>query len=81
MLSNMADQWRADKTVDKMRRGGLPAPTEHTTTIGIGDGSPCNGCTETIEPTETMRAVRVRRILDLWFHDTCYTAWATFTPR
>jgi hypothetical protein len=74
----VADGWRAEKTLDKMRRGGLPAPTQHTRTIGIGDGHPCDGCTETIEPTDAEHAVRVRGILDVRFHETCYEAWATF---
>lgn len=74
----MPDRWRADKTLDKMRRGGLPAPAPHTTQLGVGVGSPCHGCTETIEPTEKQYDVRVREILDLRFHDSCYTAWVTF---
>jgi hypothetical protein len=43
-------QGRMDKTVDKMRRGGLPAPTQHTRVVALGDGRPCAGCGETVHP-------------------------------
>lgn len=76
----MPDQRRADKTIDKMRRGGLPSPTEHRRKIGPGDATPCDGCTESIESTDRMHSVRVRGVLDLRFHDPCYNAWASFTP-
>ena len=49
---------RTDKTRDKTRRGGLPAPTEHTQIVGRGDGRPCDGCGETIHPSETASLVR-----------------------
>jgi two-component system, sensor histidine kinase len=74
----LPDRWRADKTLDKMRRGGLPAPSEHVRKIAVGDGRPCHGCTETIEPTESLHDICARGILDLRFHETCYMAWATF---
>jgi signal transduction histidine kinase/AmiR/NasT family two-component response regulator len=75
---DMPDRWRADKTLDKMRRGGLPAPTEHTRKIAVGDGRSCHGCTEPIEPTEALHDIHARGILDLRFHETCYVAWVTF---
>jgi signal transduction histidine kinase/CheY-like chemotaxis protein len=77
-LDMLPDRWRSDKTLDKMRRGGLPTPTEHIREIAVGDGRPCHGCTEAIEPTESLQDIRARGILDLRFHETCYMAWATF---
>jgi hypothetical protein len=42
-------QGRIDKTVDKTRRGGLPAPTSDTPVIRAGFGNRCMGCGEGIE--------------------------------
>ena len=69
-------QGRMDKTVDKMRRGGLPAPTKHNRVLALGDGRPCDGCGETIHPTEVQSAILLRG-LDWRLHD--YAAWSTFT--
>ena len=76
----MSLQGRADKTCDKMRRGGLPAPPpNHTRLIGSGDGRPCDGCGETIHPTEIRYAVSTHHALDWRFHAECYAAWEGFT--
>jgi len=72
-------QGRMDKTVDKMRRGGLPVPTEHTRVVALGDGRPCDGCSETIDPTEAQWTIRVVGGLEWRLHEECYTAWSTFT--
>jgi len=69
---------RGDKTRDKTRRGGLPAPTAHTQLVGHGDGRPCDGCGETIHPSETASLVSVHQALDWRFHDGCYEAWSSF---
>ena len=74
----MSSVRRAERTLDKIRRGGLPAPTEHTQLVGNGDGRPCDGCGETIHPSETACTVSVRRTLDWRFHEACYEAWLTF---
>ena len=78
MMAAMSYQGRLDKTSDKTRRGGLPAPTEHTLLVGKGDGRPCDGCGETIHPSETASLVSVHHALDWRFHDGCYEAWSTF---
>ena len=78
MLMPMSYQGRADKTRDKTRRGGLPAPTEHTLLVGWGDGRPCDGCSETIHPSESASLVSVHHALDWRFHEGCYEAWSTF---
>ena len=72
-------QGRMDKTVDKMRRGGLPAPTEHTRVVALGDGRPCDGCGETVHPTEGQWTIRVGGGLEWRLHEECYAAWSTFT--
>jgi hypothetical protein len=46
----MLEQRRADKTTDKTRHGGLPAPTQDARTTTVGDGAACDGCDETITP-------------------------------
>jgi hypothetical protein len=73
----LAEQWRADKTLDKMRRGALPTPTDHASEVGTGDGTPCTGCGETIQPGEQQHLVLIKGGLRFRFHASCYTAWAT----
>jgi hypothetical protein len=43
------------------------------------DGRPCDGCGETIDPSETACTVSVQRALDWRFHEACYAAWLTFS--
>jgi hypothetical protein len=71
-------QGRIDKTRDKMRRGGLPAPTGHGRLVNLGDGRPCDGCGDTIHPTESQFTVSVAGGLNWRYHEDCYFAWATF---
>jgi hypothetical protein len=71
-------RWRTDKTRDKMRRGGLPAPFQTKPWRGNGSGDPCSGCGDPIGRTETEVDVDVRGALTLTFHEECYAAWATF---
>lgn len=68
---------RIDKTLEKLRYGGLPAPIEAKPVVESGDGNLCSGCGESIEPFEQLYGVRV--ILPFRFHDVCYYTWATFT--
>jgi hypothetical protein len=74
----MSTARRAKKTLDKTRRGDLPVPSEHTQLVGNGDGRPCDGCGETILPSETACTVSVQRALDWRFHEDCYEAWVSF---
>ncbi|HEY7521289.1 MAG TPA: hypothetical protein VIE36_23605 [Methylomirabilota bacterium] len=74
----MSSAQRAEKTVDRIRRGALPAPTAHTQLVADGDGQPCDGCGETIRPSETACTVSVERALDWRFHEVCYDAWLSF---
>jgi hypothetical protein len=65
-----------DKTLEKIRHGGLPAATDAKPVIETGDGNLCSGCGETIESLEELYAVRV--VMSFRFHDVCYNGWATF---
>jgi hypothetical protein len=72
-------QGRMDKTVDKMRRGGLPAPTSDRPTLESGNGRRCDGCSEPITQLERMAVVVIFKAALMRFHEECYTAWSTFT--
>lgn len=74
----MLDQRRAQKTTDKTRGGGLPAPTEYLRQVGVGDGRPCDGCGETVHPKEMLHKVSLLGSLYWGLHDVCYEAWAKF---
>jgi hypothetical protein len=71
-------QGRIDKTLDKMCRGGLPAPTSDKPVVETGNGNRCTGCSETIDPIEQMYFIVIRGVGSFRFHDICYNAWATF---
>lgn len=71
-------QGRADKTRDKMKRGGLPAPFPAKPWRGPGAGDTCSGCGDVIVRSETEVDVDVRGALTLTFHEACYQAWAAF---
>lgn len=73
----MPDVRRSEKTVDKVRRGGLPTATHDPRQLSVGDGTPCDGCGETVEPSEQLLSVSVRGVLTLRFHETCYAAWSS----
>jgi hypothetical protein len=72
-------QGRAEKTRDKMRRGGLPAPFPADPWRRIGTGDPCRGCGDPIDRGDTQMDVDVRGALVLAFHEGCYLAWSTFS--
>jgi len=74
----MSDQRRFEKTLDKALRGDLPAPSPKPSRKDLGDGSECDGCDETVTPTEGMITVTVGG--SLRFHESCYAAWSTFRP-
>jgi hypothetical protein len=77
----MRDQERADRTTEKTRRGGLPAPSQYIRQSTLGDGRPCAGCGETIHPTDIMFTVSFDGFSLAWrLHDVCFDAWAQFKP-
>jgi hypothetical protein len=71
-------QARAEKTRDKMKRGGLPAPFAARPWRGSGTGDACSGCGDLIARDETEFDIDVRGALTLTFHEECYRAWETF---
>jgi hypothetical protein len=72
-------QGRIDKTLDKMRRGGLPlAPTDTRATVESGNGRKCDGCSEPMYQIDRMYVAVVLDVTVLRFHDVCYQAWASF---
>jgi hypothetical protein len=71
-------QARAEKTRDKMHRGGLPAPFPAKPWRGSGAGDVCSGCSDLIARTDVEIDIDVRGAMTLSFHEECYRAWATF---
>lgn len=70
---------RTERTLDKARRGGLPAPSDKAETwAGPGSGRACCGCDEKIERSEHEYEVAFAETLAFWFHGGCHTAWLTF---
>jgi hypothetical protein len=67
---------RAERTVDKMRRGGLPAAFDGRIWVGPGSGAACNGCGDAIGPTEHEFEKDYANALSFRFHHECYTAWS-----
>jgi hypothetical protein len=74
----MAFQGRIDKTLDKMRRGGLPAPSNDRPAIEAGNGCRCSGCSETIDPVDHLYLVLIHGVGPFRFHEDCFNAWATY---
>jgi hypothetical protein len=71
---------RTERTLDKARRGGLPAPSDKAETwAGPGSGRPCCGCEERIERSEHEYEIAFADTLAFWFHGECHTAWLTFS--
>ena len=68
------DQCRMAATTTKTRRGDLPAASGELPRQSIGDQRLCDGCAETIPPTELLLHVIVDD-LELRFHDACSRAW------
>ena len=62
---------RAKRTATKTAVGGLPAPFYGVPILGIGDGTPCWGCGETIAPHEKSYTVDLLGALTLSFHTEC----------
>jgi hypothetical protein len=71
-------QARAEKTRDKMKRGGLPAPFPAKPWRGTGAGDTCSGCGDLITRNEIGVDIDVHGALTLTFHEECYRAWVTF---
>ena len=75
----MPNQRRFEKTLEKLREHGLPAPTHIAPRqFSLGHGSPCDGCGETVEPGDGLLTVTIGEAHSLRFHEPCYAAWSTF---
>jgi len=78
----MLAQQRAQFTTQKIRRGGLPEPTDvRAREITAGTGLLCDGCGETIHPNENLHRVHVRGFVELRLHGECYSAYVAFKAR
>jgi len=69
---------RIEQTLEKTRRGGLPAPLPAKLWISRGSLYPCAGCAEKIAGTETEYEVEIVPTLSLRFHTVCYAAWKAY---
>jgi hypothetical protein len=76
----MPEQERFERTVDKIRRGGLPTKTDDLVDFIPGTGTACDGCGDVITVDETLYRVSMRGVVQLCFHHECYVAWSTYRP-
>jgi hypothetical protein len=74
----MPDQRRFDRTTEKTRSGGLPSPAGYSRQLSVGDGGRCDGCGETVQPSDILCSVTVLSGLSWRFHEVCYDAWVAF---
>lgn len=70
----MSDLRRITATILKTRHGHLPKASGELPRQTLGDGRPCDGCEETISPTQIAFEVDVRGY-PFRFHDGCFNAW------
>ena len=70
---------RTERTLDKARRGELPAGLRGKMWIGPGSAKRCNGCGESVARGEQEFELEVADALTFRFHAECYHAWATFS--
>jgi hypothetical protein len=68
---------RAARTRDKTLRNGLPRVNLHDAFLVTGDGRPCDGCGDTIPPSESRCQVTATGGISWRFHQDCYNAWMT----
>ena len=74
----MPEQERFGRTIDKTRRGELPANTDKTAYFVPGSGTECDGCGDVIAIGEKLYRVNVQGLMQLCFHHECYVAWSTY---
>jgi hypothetical protein len=68
---------RYTRTLEKTQCGRLPAPNGGTVWAGRGMNGSCNGCDETIRPSEIEFEVDALGTVTLRFHAECHKAWLT----
>ena len=71
-------QARITRTLNKTRRGGLPAPIDGKLYAGPGSLEPCAGCGDKVARSETEYEVEIGETVTFRFHQACYNAWRTF---
>jgi hypothetical protein len=69
---------RVAKTVEKLRRGGLPVSSGERAAVESGNGQRCDGCGELIPHLVRMFVVVIPAVAIMRLHDDCYEAWAAF---
>jgi hypothetical protein len=77
-MSQAQDRGRAEKTLSRMRSGGLQPPAQDVRdqTIHVL----CDGCGESIDESDRVYTVTVGGVFDLRLHEPCYAAWLDFRP-
>jgi hypothetical protein len=70
---------RTERTLDKTRRGGLPAPYYGKIWVGPGSSKLCDGCGDVITRDETEHEVEVSDALTFRLHAECHHAWIRFS--
>ena len=68
---------RAERTIDKICKRGLPGCTNQGAAIESGNHRPCDGCGDPMHHIDRMRVVLIDRASLLRFHDGCYSVWST----
>ena len=75
------ERTRYERTLDKARRGGLPAPVTTNVWAGRGSRTRCSGCDDVVMPAEREWQIELLEgALILRFHPECYTAWLRSKP-
>lgn len=69
---------RTERTIDKLRRGALPAYGPAKMWIGPGSSRKCNGCGESITDQEQEFELEVSTVISFRFHAECHQAWMAF---
>ena len=77
----MADQGRFEKTLDKIRHGGVPvAMRNDVREVTPGNRLRCDGCGEGVALKEDCIRATLTEGLLLRLHEECYGAWVGYTP-
>jgi hypothetical protein len=69
-----------DKTLLRLRRGGLPFRAAPDRLTDVSGNMACSGCGDDIYRLERFYYVRVDGGAPLRLHLVCYQAWLTFLP-
>ena len=70
---------RTERTLDKLRRGGLPASLSGKTWGGAGTSKNCDGCGEPVRADDWKFEVEVEERSPLRFHAECHRVLMALT--